>query len=46
MVSLGLTRFSRVEQGLREVVHTDEGRALYRKLIFRGERLVGALLVG
>lgn len=46
VASLGLTRVSRADPDLREVVHLKEDRNLYRKLVFKGERLVGALLVG
>jgi NAD(P)H-nitrite reductase large subunit len=46
VASLGLTRIAEGDHDLREVVHMEEGRNLYRKLVFRGDRLVGALLVG
>lgn len=46
VASLGLTRIAEDDPDLREIVHMEEGRNLYRKLVFRGDRLVGALLVG
>lgn len=45
VASVGLVRVQRDDSDLREVAYR-EGRAAYRKLVFRGERLVGALLVG
>jgi len=45
VASLGLVRVRDDDSELREVVHR-EGRVLYRKLVLKGERLVGALLVG
>lgn len=45
VASLGLVRVRENDTELREVVHR-EGHVRYRKLVLRGERLVGALLVG
>ncbi|MCZ7663000.1 MAG: FAD-dependent oxidoreductase [Thermoleophilia bacterium] len=46
VASIGLARVPEDDPELRAVVHADDGRTLYRKLVLRGDRLVGALLVG
>jgi nitrite reductase (NADH) large subunit len=44
VASIGITR-SREGDGLREVTYLDEPRGGYRKLLLRGDALVGAVLV-
>ena len=44
VVALGITR-SREGDGLREVTYLDEARGVYRRLLLRGEVLVGATLL-
>jgi len=44
MASIGITR-SREGDGLREVTYIDEPRGVYRKLVLRGDALVGAVLL-
>jgi NAD(P)H-nitrite reductase large subunit len=44
VAALGITR-SREGDGLREVVYLDEARGVYRRLLLRGEVMVGATLL-
>jgi len=44
VASIGITR-SREGDGLREVIHLDEARGVYRRLLLRGDALVGAMLL-
>jgi NAD(P)H-nitrite reductase large subunit len=45
VASIGIIRQSREGPRLREVHYSDEARGVYRKLFYRGERLVGAVLL-
>jgi NAD(P)H-nitrite reductase large subunit len=44
VAALGITR-SREGDGLREVTYLDESRGVYRRLLLRGEVVVGATLL-
>jgi len=44
LASIGVTK-SQPEAGLREVVHLDERHGVYRKVVLRDDRLVGATLL-
>jgi NAD(P)H-nitrite reductase large subunit len=44
VASIGITK-SREGDGLREVTYLDEPRGVYRKLLLRGDALVGAVLL-
>ena len=44
VASIGITR-RRAGDGLREVTHVDEARGTYRRLLVRGDVLVGAVLL-
>jgi nitrite reductase (NADH) large subunit len=44
VAALGITR-SREGDGLREVIYLDEARGVYRRLLLRGEVMVGATLL-
>jgi NAD(P)H-nitrite reductase large subunit len=44
VAAVGITR-SRESDGLREVIHLDEAHGVYRRLLLRGEVMVGATLL-
>ncbi|MGO8684377.1 MAG: hypothetical protein ACLQUT_07360 [Thermoleophilia bacterium] len=44
VASIGITR-SREGDGLREITYLEESRGVYRKLLLRGDVLVGAVLL-
>jgi NAD(P)H-nitrite reductase large subunit len=44
VAAIGITR-SRESDGLREVIYLDEAHGVYRRLLLRGEVMVGATLL-
>lgn len=46
VASVGVTQVPPQKTGIREITWAEEERDLYRRLLFRGERPVGAVLVG
>jgi nitrite reductase (NADH) large subunit len=45
VVSIGISRIREEDAGLCETTYHDEGRGVYRRLILRGETMVGAVLL-